>query len=731
MPPSGRMPLEIFIVLGNLALAVGLGFNARRRRSFASALPLMFFLVLQAVGALALAGQHIGIVFNPHVLGIVADTMATIAPSLLLGATLVYTRSGKRAWLLLILPCALAGLAFGFDTRIFGPRGSAPAINGVVPNAGIVTVDGPHLVIGIAAWGAALLTAVILAWAIRVGSSSPLHRNRLRYWLLALFMVAVGMTLTLTLNESMLPALTGGGVILLGSGLAVISWGFYYLPDIRVGVRRALSYIILTIVTFAIYLIGIRLTRFIFPTAAGQESIIGAVLVASVLAVAYAPLRQGVQILTRRLLGGKTIDYAAAVKEYSQSITHVLDLEPLAQIAVETTRSALGATRGALLVVDSSGDEGPTLEVIGGTGVQAGERMACPAASPITQRWRAGSALLQYDIDVLPAFRAVSPDERATLARWKMEVFFPVRTMGQLIGMLAVGSKKSGDPYFDSDMSFLATLADGTAVALQNARLFSDLRVAHQHTEELNRDLEQANDQLKELDRLKSAFIGVITHELRSPFAALDFSMQLIQRYGLDNLLPEQREQLSQLGEGLKHAQTMINNLITFASFLSKQGQLRTTPISLRQLVNETLTTLEPMARSRQIKLVLDCGAVPLFQGDRDRLGEALYHLVQNGIKFNQPGGTVTVRCQSAPEDVIVEVEDTGVGISQERLPEMWQDFTQVADPLKRGVEGLGLGLPLVRYVVKAHGGQVWARSELGKGSVFGFRIPKQVRTPD
>jgi signal transduction histidine kinase len=242
---------------------------------------------------------------------------------------------------------------------------------------------------------------------------------------------------------------------------------------------------------------------------------------------------------------------------------------------------------------------------------------------------------------------------------------------------------------------------------------------------DLNRDLERANEQLQELDKLKSAFIGVVTHELRSPFAALDFSMQLIQRYGLENLMPEQREQLKQVSEGLKRAETMINNLITFAAFLSKQGQLQMVPVNLRQLAQEAVKTLEPMARSRDVKITLQLsGPVPLVMGDRERLAEAIYHLTHNAIKFNRNGGKVTLTCRAVPEWVTVEVADTGIGIPAEKLPMMWQDFTQLADPLRRGVEGLGLGLPLVRYVVKAHNGDVWARSLPGQGSVFGFQIP-------
>jgi len=169
----------------------------------------------------------------------------------------------------------------------------------------------------------------------------------------------------------------------------------------------------------------------------------------------------------------------------------------------------------------------------------------------------------------------------------------------------------------------------------------------------------------------------------------------------------------------------MINNLITFAALLSKQGQLQMATVDLRQLAQETVKTLESMSHSRDVKMTLQLsGPVPLVMGDRERLSEAIYHLTHNAIKFNLTGGKVTLVCRSTPGWVIVEVADTGVGIPPEKLPEMWQDFTQLADPLRRGVEGMGLGLPLVRYVVKAHGGDVWARSLPNQGSVFGFQIP-------
>jgi len=212
---------------------------------------------------------------------------------------------------------------------------------------------------------------------------------------------------------------------------------------------------------------------------------------------------------------------------------------------------------------------------------------------------------------------------------------------------------------------------------------------------------------------------------LRSPLAMLDSSVQVIRKYGLDHLLPEQREQFQQLGAGLKQAETMINNLVTFAAFVSKQGQLRMGKLNLSDLAGEAVSELAPMARARNVTVELELAdELPFLYGDRERLVEVIYHLVHNAVKFNRPEGRVAVACRSASDGVILEVADTGIGIPSEKLADVWKDFSQLADPVRRGVEGLGLGLPLVRHVVQAHGGQVWADSQTGLGSVFGFCLP-------
>ncbi len=714
MPSNGRLSLDLLFVLGNLALIMGLALPLRRERLSRRIVPLALYLLLQTLGSLTLVIGG---------LRWLSGYLALAASLALLGATLTFIQTRPLTWLWLLLPAAFVSAAVALDARFFGSRGIATTINGWV-----ITQESLRLATSALAWGLASGLAIWLAGRARTGLSSPLHRNRLRYWIIALALVAIGTGLALSRGLGLPDVvwLVGGAATLLGSLLAIVTWRVYYLPSLRLMLRRAVSYAIITLVTFAIYLLGIRVAQWAFGVQTQWGPILGTVLVAGVLAVGYAPLRQGVQRLTERAFGGAAVDYAASLQDYSQRITQVIELEPLAAMVVETANAALGVSRGALFLAQDEANFGLTLQAIGGTSIAASEKLECPADSPITQHWRGnGGALLQFDVDLQPAFRPVSAAERAVLTGWQMEIYLPIRVMGQIIGVLALGRKRSRDPYLESDMAYLAALADQTGVALQNARLFSELHVANQQLVDLNVDLEHANEQLQDLDRLKSAFIGVITHELRSPFAALDFSMQLIQKYGLEHLLPDQRDQLDQLAGGLKRAETMINNLITFAAFLSKQGQLRMAPVDMGQIAQETLKTLEPMALKRNISMALEIAeGLSRVDGDRERLSDAIHHLVHNAIKFNREGGSVTLVCHPAPEHVVIEVSDTGVGIPQDQLPHMWDDFTQMADPLRRGAEGLGLGLPLVKYVVKAHNGQVWARSRVGEGSTFGFSVP-------
>jgi len=242
-----------------------------------------------------------------------------------------------------------------------------------------------------------------------------------------------------------------------------------------------------------------------------------------------------------------------------------------------------------------------------------------------------------------------------------------------------------------------------------------------------NDQLQEVNIQLDEANKLKSNFLGLISHELRSPFVSIDFALQTFGRYGTEALRPEKRELFDELSKGFKDARGMIDRLVAYAGLLSKQGKLNLQPVDIAAVIHENVTILEPMTQSRGLMLHVqtDSGLL-LPAGDRERISEAIWHLLHNAIKFTKRGGQITVSAVNQNDGLLIQVNDTGIGISKEQQKRLWEAFSQLADPLQRGVEGLGLGLALVRYVAVAHGGNVNLESEPGVGSTFGLWLPKR-----
>jgi signal transduction histidine kinase len=152
---------------------------------------------------------------------------------------------------------------------------------------------------------------------------------------------------------------------------------------------------------------------------------------------------------------------------------------------------------------------------------------------------------------------------------------------------------------------------------------------------------------------------------------------------------------------------------------------MQQTTLDFTQLVEDSVLPLRGLAQSNGVTLEIELGGErPLILADPAHIADAIYQLVHNAIRFSPEGGIVWVRVQQKGTAVSRTVQDTGAGIPSDKLATLWDGFSQLADPLLRGVEGLDLGLSLVKYIVKAHNGELFAESQIGQGSTFGFAIP-------
>lgn len=497
------------------------------------------------------------------------------------------------------------------------------------------------------------------------------------------------------------------------------------LLDVNLVISRSLAYLVL--ITFIVAIFFLVLT--LLEQALKVTELVSRPMVLALFVLALVlfldPLRRHTQDLMNRVFLKGRPDYRRELEGFSRALTATLDLSRLLDMFLERVAALMRTDRGIIYLFDSETDQ-YTVQRTWGIPHPSTLMTVRFQENDETVGWLKASSRAVYLTSsegyLIPT--SFTAKERIRLAVLMAAVCVPFFTKGQLIGWLALGHKLTRELYNPDDLTFLTALADQVALAIENARFFEGLKRMHNELRQAYTDLDKANRQLQEMDKLKSAFIGVITHELRSPFANIAFSMQVFERYGVDHLPEKQAEQLKQLASDIASARKMVDNLVTFATLLSKQGELRPSWLDFGEMIQNTLLPLQTMSEAKGLTLYVAVPEdLPLLYGDKGRLTDAIHHLVQNAIKFTEVG-EVRIRSWSAEDAIHFEVKDTGIGVPADKLDTLWEGFTQMADPLRRGVEGLGLGLALVKYVVTAHGGEVWVHSEKGVGSTFGFQVP-------
>lgn len=227
---------------------------------------------------------------------------------------------------------------------------------------------------------------------------------------------------------------------------------------------------------------------------------------------------------------------------------------------------------------------------------------------------------------------------------------------------------------------------------------------------------------LKELDRLKTEFIGVASHEMRTPVASLLISAQLLDEGALGELTPSQKEVVALQKQDLNRLDRLMKELLDITKLQAGTSESDLRPTQCEELVEEAVSATRSVAKQKGVELsVATAPDLQPVKADRSQIERVLINLISNAIRHTRSGGHVKIRAEGGGDQVTFSVEDTGEGIPKEYLDKIFDRFVQV--PGATG-GGAGLGLSIAYKIVKAHGGKIWAESTLGEGSAFHFTLP-------
>ena len=381
--------------------------------------------------------------------------------------------------------------------------------------------------------------------------------------------------------------------------------------------------------------------------------------------------------------------------ELTSDLAATFDLDTLLQRIVVAARELTDSEASSLLLYDKQTHslyfEAATGSLVDGVG-----QRAIPADNSIAG-WvfTHGEPILSQDVLNDPRFYR----EMDALTQFETQSILgvPLRTKDKILGVIESVNKTEGI-YTDEDVQILQPLAPQAALAIENSQLF-----------------------------MQSDLIAEIVHELRTPLAALTAASHLLQR---SDLPADQRTKLSQT---ILNEVQRLNDLTTDFLELSRLESGRThferEPVHLGGLVQESLEVVRAQAESKEIKLEteIDPSLTPVH-GDRKILKQLLLNLLTNAIKYSPPESVVTVVLRSEGNEVLMEVRDTGRGISPEDQKRLFQRFFRAGNAQDE-VQGTGLGLVIAKRIAESHEGSISVESTLGKGSTFTVRLPERPST--
>ncbi len=653
-----------------------------------------------------------------------ADLLTASAP-LMVALTLMFLGRPGAKWVALV---GMFWLAFvvAVDFNLFDLQAR---ILGTIPT----DVDDPMRPLRAAGWVGFSAGTLILVLVDFFQTRRPLHRNRILFWMLGLLFLLMGELLMWLENSAFAIDVNQIGAVLRFSGTAILTWALitYHLPVLRNITRRLMSIVLTTVIIGGLIFSGIMVVLSVAQQTLTLGIIVAAVLAAVLLALFIQPLRLVVDRLIERMVYSGRYNPARALRDYGDAINNIVDLNTLSTVAVGIIADALDVRRGALMLINRRESQ-PVIDVVIMEGMGALDLQVAEFsdASPIFQALTVGTKpLTQYEIDILPAYRSAPVQEHYWLNALEMEVYVPIRDKDSLVGAFAFGHKESGEPYSSQDLDVLMTVANQTTVVLQNARLVSDLRSANTSITELNAELTESNRRLEKLDKAKTDFIEIASHELRTP---------LTQVRGYSDILADMVQQggfvaahMNQISQGITRASVRLEQIISAMLDVSRIDaqalDIRTASISVSAAVKMAVDNYKEAIRDRKMNVQMaDLEGLPHVQGDLQRLCQAFGNLVGNAIKFTPDAGTITISGRTLEDtsnghpQIFVEVmfADTGIGIDVADQSLIFEKFYRVGavelhstGSTKFKGAGPGLGLPIAKGVIQAHGGKIWVES--------------------
>ena len=387
--------------------------------------------------------------------------------------------------------------------------------------------------------------------------------------------------------------------------------------------------------------------------------------------------------------------------ETSRAVNSSLNLSQVLSTIVRQATEAMGVKASSIRLLD---EERRFLEFSAAYGlsdIYLTKGKVDPQRGEMDRLTLQGKTVALLDATVDPRFQY---PEGARKEGIRSVLSVPMMLLDRAIGVLRVYTGEVRH-FTEEETEFLVALASQGAAAIQNARAFR---------------------QLQELEEAKSRFVFAVTHELKAPVAALQSQFAVLQGGYAGQLTEQQQDLISRAARRLARLQDLLRDLLALGALKDRLPQHKKAEVNLAELARRMAEIVQPEAEARGLMVTLDLPETPLlFLTTEEDMHRLVGNLLENAVKYTPPGGKVRLGLRGGESEITIVVSDTGIGISQEAMPHIFEEFYRGPNAKAVGKEGTGLGLSLVKRIVDLYQGKVQVQSELGKGTTFTVTLPR------
>lgn len=588
-----------------------------------------------------------------------------------------------------------------------------------LPGGSFELVPGPAIILFAIAF-VGFMTAGFVRLISKFRHSRGLLRQQLLLFLLGLIISFTLLTLTnfiavVVFRTLQLTAL-GPPFTLILFGMMVYAILRHRFLDINYLVARAVSYTLLLTSFVGVYVAVLFAATRIVPDSV--NSTVLSVVITLVVALSFNPLRSLVEAISDRFFFQRRYDTEELLNKLTQIMATEINVQTMAEKLVTEVAGQLRLTTAACVIFDGKSIVG--VETIG---FKDHKKLEINELKKLV--------LQQENQHII--FEEVNDESKKKVLRQSgIQAVFALNVKQKNVGLFIIGPKASGEILTDHDIDFLTIFAPQAAIALQNAQSYRRIqqfsrtleKKVAERTEELKETQLRSLRKAKELLHLKDEFVFIATHDLGTPVTAIQGYTHLLDA-GKEKFSKDTKENIAALSEASERLKQLTDDLLQVARSDSGVIKISPTEINLYDSITAAITQLQPQAASRSVKFVFKpISKKVMVLADVEKVAEVMENLLSNAVKYNKEKGTVTVTLSKKAGKAEVSVTDTGIGIPAAKQRQVFQKFFRAQQNGAESVPGTGLGLFLVKVLLKKMEGDITFTSVENQGSTFTFTLP-------